>query len=218
MAEETCSVCHWCSRKCTCAGPCRGGNGCSILHFDERLLCGPCANRDCPPHHDYVHKLFRTTLDGDKHMTDIITQFAYPVCEEPFMSACYKCESNWVGYRCSVCKRLATGGRPLWEFLATTTFHTIWRHPTAGAPLLQFRIAGLFRDDIRGNAGGWACGSTNGPAGEWRNGWWNERGTWISGRWWNTLDFWDAADGGGGWTDGGGGCANGWDWGNGRDW
>ena len=210
------SVCHWCARKCTCAGPCLGFNGCSFLHFNGCLRSGPCANRDCPPHHDYVQKLFRTTLDGDKHMTDIITQFAYPVCTEPFTSQCFKCDQTWVGCRCLVCKRLATGGRPLWEFIATRTFHTIWRRPTAGAPLLQFRIPGLFRGDIPANAGGWASGSANGGGGEWRNGWWNTRGTWVSGGWWNTSDMWNA--GGGGWADGGGGWANGWDWGNGPDW
>ena len=218
MAEETFSgnVCHWCARKCTCAGPCLGFNRCSLLNlYPIGLRCWPCANRDCPPHNDYVHKLFRTTLGVDKNMTDLITQFAYPVCDEPFMHACYKCEPSWEGYNCSVCKRLAAGGRPFWEFLATTTFHTVWRRSTPGAPLLQYPIAALYRG-ILANAG--ACGSPDGRTGEWRNGWRNERGTWISGGWWNTSDFWTAADGGGGWTDGGGGWANGWDWGNGRDW
>ena len=207
MAEETFNVCMWCARKCPCAGP---------FNLDPiNNRCRPCANRDCPPHNDYVHKLFGTMLDGRKIMTDIIAQFAYPVCDEPFMSACYKCEPNWVGYTCSVCKRLATGGRPLWEFIATRTFHTIWRRPTAGAPLLQFRIPGLYNGDLYANAGDWASGSANG-GGEWRNGWWNTRGTWVSGGWWNTSDMWNA--GGGGWADGGGGWANGWDWGNGPDW
>ena len=133
MAEETFTgnVCHWCARKCTCAGPCLGFNGCSLLNLDPiGLRCWPCANRDCPPHNDYVHKLFRTTLGVDKNMTDLITQFAYPVCDEPFTHACYKCEPSWEGYNCSVCKRLAAGGRPFWEFLATTTTHLIWRRST----------------------------------------------------------------------------------------
>jgi hypothetical protein len=199
-------VCFWCGKKCECR---KDGFEPTLINLDPvGWVCKQCHVRECPPHKFFVHKLLGPSLNGETNMTHLITKFAYPVCTEPFRSHCFKCDPQMQpGHRCRVCKRMATGGRPIWEFIVLPSIPV--RPAIPIDPSLNLATQAPYRVpptavvvDNSANHRGW----TNDGGWDWQLGRWNAGTSWArfgGGGW---------APGGGGWASGGGGWANGWDW------
>ena len=74
------------------------------------LVCRTCLERYWPPHLEYVQKLIGPSLNGESNLAHIISEYAYPVCSQPFSGFCFKCEPYWVGWTCPVCERADPNG------------------------------------------------------------------------------------------------------------
>ena len=73
------------------------------------LVCRPCLDRFWPPHLESVQKLIGPSLNGDSNLAHVISEFAYPVCTQPFRGFCCTRQPYWVGWTCPLCARVATG-------------------------------------------------------------------------------------------------------------
>ena len=38
-----------------------------------------------------------------KSLAEVVAEFAYPICANPYLGFCYKCDPSWVGWICPVC-------------------------------------------------------------------------------------------------------------------
>ena len=206
------SVCHWCGKKCACG---ENGSEPTIIGLDPvGWICEECHIRACPPHDKYLHELLGVHLNLDKHITDTIVKFSFPVCTAPFNTNCFKCDLQVEpGSRCPVCKRMFTGGQPVWNFITLYDDDIVnkrkwqlWQRPIPGAPLLPM--------------GRWATRNDVPLQGLWDRpyvGRWSPA-TWNSGGTWEGSGGGGSAYGGGGWSSGDGRWMDGWDWREERGW
>ena len=106
---------HWWAEPCGSVGACDGDRQCgsepTLIDCDAiGLVCRPCLDRFWPPHLEYVQKLIGPSLNGESNLAHIISEYAYPVCSQPFRGFCFKCEPYWVGWTCPVCERADPNG------------------------------------------------------------------------------------------------------------
>ena len=176
-------------------------------------ICTPCHARQCPPHYEYVHKLFRPNLNGDRNMTDRITKYAYPVCIEPYKDQCFKCDGTPFGARCAVCKKRALGEIPehLRSSFPCPQLQYFWWRNGPFEPLKLWAMPAIPAVHTSLLAHG--------------DMWQPDFGRWNAGTPWVRYNGGGGASGGGGWASGGGGWSHGWElvrggggWSHGYDW
>ena len=198
--------CFWCGKKCGC---------CSINGFAPTLkkredvgwICKKCLVRDCPPHKFRVHMLLRMFLNDDEDMTQLITNFAYPVSLEPFTRYCFKCVPKMQpGQRCMVCQRYKTWTRPSSDTVPvpfrTNPFLTFGPLPSDRDPSTAVAV------DNRANHRGW----TSDGGWDWQLGRWNAGGSWAR------FGGGGSTYGAGGWSSGSGRWMDGFNWSEERGW
>ena len=215
------NLCYWCGRKCACGKEI--GFKPTLIKPSNRMpkdisdnvgwICKQCHVRGCPPHKLFVDKLLGPFLNGDTDLTHLITKLAYPVCKEPRRGHCFKCNPLMQpGHRCRVCKRMATGMLPSWEYMEYMPTRRRFVAPIPIDPSLNYHRVGQLEwwnageHWSRFGGGPYHQGRTNDGGWQWQLGRWNAGGSWArfgGGGW---------APGGRGWASGGGGRANGWDW------
>ena len=76
-------VCHWCGLKYMSPGMGFPATLSSGNFIEICFLCWACDARQFPPHNQYLDKIFGKKRLGGKHLTDLISQFAYAVCSHP---------------------------------------------------------------------------------------------------------------------------------------
>ena len=126
-------LCYWCGK--------RGGSSTLVNSGSEPTLndcraavivCSQCFERSWPPHLEYLQNLIGRFLNRDTDLAHVISQFAFPVCIQPWKGFCCQCQPYWPGWTCPLCWRMTNRNKGRWTFWTECYLPTIadvhWLH------------------------------------------------------------------------------------------
>ena len=99
--RESWQRCFWCGAW----GKCNPGFEPTVLiksRTATALLCVTCVKAGEPPHADYLHCILGQVLPGLRQQ-NLVAQFVWPICANPYLGVCFICDSSWTGWSCRVC-------------------------------------------------------------------------------------------------------------------
>jgi hypothetical protein len=126
-------LCYWCGKRCGFFTPVHSGseptfNDCRAA----AIVCSQCFERSWPPHLEYLQNLIGRFINRDPDLAHVISQFAFPVCIQPWKGFCCQCQPYWPGWTCPLCWRMTTRNKGRWTFWSECYLPTIadvhWLH------------------------------------------------------------------------------------------